>query len=85
MRDFFKETINDLVEIVYLSQEKFDEMQLNGTLDENTIYITDYNGSITDYSVLEDRIEDLEAQVAELKSLIVGISDTIDNINGEEI
>lgn len=79
------ETINDLVEIVYLSQEKFDEMQLNGTLDENTIYITDYNGSITDYSVLEDRIEDLEAQVAELKSLIVGISDTIDNINGEEI
>jgi hypothetical protein len=60
-------------------------MQLNGTLDENTIYMTDYNGAITDYSELEKRIESLEVQVNELKSLIVGVSKTIDNINGEEI
>ena len=79
------ETVDDLVEIVYLTQEKFNEMQLNGTLDENTIYMTDYNGAITDYSELEKRIESLEVQVNELKSLIVGVSKTIDNINGEEI
>lgn len=79
------ETVDDLVEIVYLTQEKFNEMQLNGTLDENTIYMTDYNGAVTDYSELEKRIESLEAQVNELKSLIVGVSKTIDNINGEEI
>ena len=79
------ETIDNLVEFVYLPQEKYNEMQLNGTLDENTIYMTDYNGSITDYSELEKKIEILEAQIEELKSLIVGVSNTIDNINGEEI
>lgn len=93
------ETIDNLVEFVYLPQEKYNEMQLNGTLDENTIYMTDYNGSITDYSELESRIEkteenvtilltrieSLELQIEELKSLIIGISNTIDNINGEEI
>ena len=92
------QTVSELLEIVYLSEEKYNEMVSNDEVNENTIYMTESN-SIQEIETIKENqttmqqtidsltneIELLKNKVTELENQISGVADTIDKINGEVI